>query len=445
MRKILLSLLCLLTIDMVARQVLQVSTTDGTPFYTVPEPEGVAHIYVFSDLNHAVLTTQDGGMADWYRLPAGTQEAAGYTAFTRAQNGGTYRVVENGVADTFTVFDYSLYRLDRAELQWTVQPTCDGTFLSTSDIENMVYDAPLGGHQTLERVLHVSYDALVGDSAGNGWHDMTREKEIIVDDWTAVSLGEPLYKTTRITLCDTTIAAVLYGQNDCVQTEEISPIAVNYLPTSATTTRGLKVENEIDRPIQESQLKGSAPLNVLFKSNATPETTAYTRWEIMYSSDVLSVRTEPETRYEFIDAGAYTVRLTIGNDYCTKDTTFSVNVSESMLAVPNVFTPNGDGVNDEFRVAYRSLREFHIWVYDRWGHQVYASDDPAKGWNGMIGSRPAAEGAYYYVIRALGTDAPDESSYMAKMRYKKKFKETPDDVLGIYQMSGAVNLLRGKK
>ena len=121
----------------------------------------------------------------------------------------------------------------------------------------------------------------------------------------------------------------------------------------------------------------------------------------------------------------------------------TVNISESYLAVPNVFTPNGDGQNDEFRVAYRSLREFHCWVYNRWGHLVFEWTDPAKGWDGTIsGGRPAAEGAYFYVIRALGTDAAKNAKYSAKASYKKKKANADESVIGVYQLSGDINLLR---
>ena len=80
-----------------------------------------------------------------------------------------------------------------------------------------------------------------------------------------------------------------------------------------------------------------------------------------------------------------------------------------------------------------------MWVYNRWGKLVYKSDDPSKGWDGYIGDRPAAEGAYYYVIRALGTDA--ETGYMSKPAYNKKLnkQELP---IGVWQLSGDINLLR---
>ena len=123
----------------------------------------------------------------------------------------------------------------------------------------------------------------------------------------------------------------------------------------------------------------------------------------------------------------------------------TVAIAESYLAVPNVFTPNGDGQNDEFRVAYRSLAVFHIWVYNRWGKLVYESDDPSKGWDGMIGRRPAAEGAYFYVVRALGTDAAKNAKYMSKISYNKKKLNADEAVIGVYQLSGDINLLRGKR
>ena len=112
-----------------------------------------------------------------------------------------------------------------------------------------------------------------------------------------------------------------------------------------------------------------------------------------------------------------------------------------MLEVPNVFTPNGDGANDEFRVVYRSLKEFHCWVYNRWGHLVYEWSDPAKGWDGTINGKPAAASAYYYVIRALGTDAEQGAEYMAKPTYNK-LKKKQELPIGVYQLSGDINLLR---
>ena len=74
---------------------------------------------------------------------------------------------------------------------------------------------------------------------------------------------------------------------------------------------------------------------------------------------------------------------------------------------------------------------------------VYEWDDPAKGWDGTINGRPAAEGAYFYVIRALGTDAAKNASYIGLKAVYKKMKLNADKAaLGVYQLSGDINLLR---
>ncbi len=68
--------------------------------------------------------------------------------------------------------------------------------------------------------------------------------------------------------------------------------------------------------------------------------------------------------------------------------------------IPNAFSPNGDGLNDEFGVQglkFQKLLEFR--VFDRWGKQVFETTNPAKGWNGTINGKPANQDVYYYIIR----------------------------------------------
>ena len=232
------------------------------------------------------------------------------------------------------------------------------------------------------------------------------------------------------------------GIEEAITTEICQPWAIKVHPLAEVTTRGKEGDrsNEVERPTEPDNLvRRSAPLDVEFRSNGL--NAEYYQWNPYKGSEIILRRSEAQHRYTFTEPGNYRVVLYASNSYnCEIDSVeFDVSVSESMLTVPNVFTPNGDGTNDEFRVVYRSIKEFHIWVYNRWGKLVYKSDDPAKGWDGNINGRPASVGAYYYVIRALGTDA--ETDYMSKPAYSKKIKkqELP---LGVYQLSGDINLLR---
>jgi gliding motility-associated-like protein len=90
-----------------------------------------------------------------------------------------------------------------------------------------------------------------------------------------------------------------------------------------------------------------------------------------------------------------------------------VHVLPSELDVPNVFTPNGDDVNDFFVVRSQSLKNFRITIYDQRGRKVYEYEHQEgrmewEGWDGTIhgkGDSFAQPGVYYYVIEALGWDA----------------------------------------
>ena len=80
--------------------------------------------------------------------------------------------------------------------------------------------------------------------------------------------------------------------------------------------------------------------------------------------------------------------------------------------IPNVFTPNDDGRNDDFVPYYYENGVFHdgllnvtgysIVIYDRWGKEVYKSTDPTVYWNGRILNTQnlVPDGVYYYIIKA---------------------------------------------
>ncbi len=84
------------------------------------------------------------------------------------------------------------------------------------------------------------------------------------------------------------------------------------------------------------------------------------------------------------------------------------------IQVPNVFTPNQDGTHDEFFLSGEAnavITSFQ--VFDRWGRIVFQGNqmmlnDPSTGWNGRIGSRPAKEGVYFWMVEVLYADESRE-------------------------------------
>lgn len=99
-----------------------------------------------------------------------------------------------------------------------------------------------------------------------------------------------------------------------------------------------------------------------------------------------------------------------------RDTTSDayVHVVESLLEVPNVFTPNGDGKNDLFMVRALSIESFHGVILNRWGRQIFEWHDPSQGWDGRIHGTLANPGTYYYVITARGRERVSPPRYVKK-------------------------------
>jgi gliding motility-associated-like protein len=105
--------------------------------------------------------------------------------------------------------------------------------------------------------------------------------------------------------------------------------------------------------------------------------------------------------HEYNIAGIYTVTLISVNSYGCSDTlTKDVYVTEQLM-VPNVFTPNGDGINDVFQINAGSMQAFDIQIFNRWGQKIFESPSPNINWTGRSSSGVMEEaGTYYYIIQA---------------------------------------------
>ena len=93
----------------------------------------------------------------------------------------------------------------------------------------------------------------------------------------------------------------------------------------------------------------------------------------------------------------------------------------SVLLMPNAFSPNGDGINDIYKPkeGYQNIKEFHAYIYNRWGQKLFEWSDPATGWDGTYKGKPVKEGVYFCLVKAKGADGKT------------------------YQIKRDVNLLRG--
>lgn len=131
---------------------------------------------------------------------------------------------------------------------------------------------------------------------------------------------------------------------------------------------------------------------------------------------------QPEYTFTYTNTGDYDMQLKVESD-CGCDTTYikTIHVLPVKLKIPNVFTPNGDGINDYFIIslegdgggsdmsnyeneyeAYQALRVYYekteLTVFNRWGSIVYRSDDYENNWDGG----KLSDGTYFYVLKCHG-------------------------------------------
>ena len=105
------------------------------------------------------------------------------------------------------------------------------------------------------------------------------------------------------------------------------------------------------------------------------------RWD--FGDNTSSIALAPTHPYN--RTGIFTVTLYAMKDNGCVDS-LSKNVilrANSDIYVPNIFTPNGDGQNDEFIPnILAAYTEYKLNVFNRWGGLVFSSTDPAYGWDG---------------------------------------------------------------
>ncbi len=104
--------------------------------------------------------------------------------------------------------------------------------------------------------------------------------------------------------------------------------------------------------------------------------------------------------YTISQPGHYTAEAY--SQYCYRRDDFEIGYLDcSMtLQMPNVFTPNGDGLNDGFGpMEYENLITYQIQVFDRWGRRLWTSGSPDAQWDGSYQGEPMAAGTYFWQCR----------------------------------------------
>ena len=98
----------------------------------------------------------------------------------------------------------------------------------------------------------------------------------------------------------------------------------------------------------------------------------------------------------------YTLTVTDANGCESEDSVTVVVLDLLNVAIPNAFSPNGDGKNDVFRPVLISGAELiDFSVFNRWGERVFWSDDINVGWDGTVQGKATEMDTYLFIARFL--------------------------------------------
>jgi len=129
-------------------------------------------------------------------------------------------------------------------------------------------------------------------------------------------------------------------------------------------------------------------------------------WSFGDASDSNSNLANPSHTYQ--DTGSYCPSLVVMNEHGCVDTATNCLIINPIftLYIPSGFTPNGDGKNEVFMAKGKDIKSFEMYIFDRWGMQLFHSTNINEGWNGTVngGSTVAQEDTYIYIIKAYDSN-----------------------------------------
>lgn len=116
--------------------------------------------------------------------------------------------------------------------------------------------------------------------------------------------------------------------------------------------------------------------------------------------------------HTFTSNGTYNVCLTTSNNGCDNTLCYTVNVDGTVsVVIPNVFTPDNDGINDLYFITCMGIKEYKLEIYDRWGLKVFSSEVQGEKWDGRTTSGvPVTDGTYYFILKAIAVTTKDYST-----------------------------------
>lgn len=148
--------------------------------------------------------------------------------------------------------------------------------------------------------------------------------------------------------------------------------------------------HSIDRIVGES----NASISIAYSSSTDGDYTGIAHWSLFGAlwQDILNSSDAQFGNYKSMNKSNWTF-----ND---DGEPYILSTSGEFIEVPNVFTPNGDGVNDFYFINSKGIIEMDLTIVNRWGETVFKSSDVNGKWDGTSRGNLCADGVYFYIINA---------------------------------------------
>ena len=333
-------------------------------------------------------------------------------------------IIEEGTSRTFFwVTDYSNYRLS---IRAVVPQPADDCGTVTLQVDGQGDDIDFftitGVRRVLDRQITLRYYTL--EYNDTTFWQQTRVEESLSSFKQTIVHQAPLCNTTFTLSGDRFLE--FWNEDIAVESDNYETKAVDVRAVAEQELRDN--DNEKGNNDEESTtLGGSAPVNITFTGHCT-DAVVHKEWQMATDAEFENIETriaQEVVEQTFTEAGTFYWRFVGANDDGSCDAysdVFTVDIGVSELYCPNVFSPgNDDGINDIWKVSYKSIIDFHCWIFNRWGIKVAEFTDPSQGWDGRYNGRLVKPGVYYYVVQAEGSDGQK------------------------YKLSGDINIIRFKK
>ncbi|MGZ4094330.1 MAG: T9SS type B sorting domain-containing protein, partial [Bacteroidia bacterium] len=167
----------------------------------------------------------------------------------------------------------------------------------------------------------------------------------------------------------------------------------------STVTFTISSTSAVAASFTPSVTQGNAPVDVTFTNGSTGATS----YQWVFGNGATSTDTSATVHATYTASGTYTVILIASNaGGCSEVSTHTIIVdAEPSIEIPNVFTPNGDGINDLFFIKTIGIVDLHADIFNRWGTHIYTLNGVSGTWDGTnTRNNENTDGTYYILLKA---------------------------------------------